>query len=183
MSDGPPDSGQHKGSFFTTLPGILSGVAAILTAVGGILAIVVTRDGDAATRTTTTVVDSAIPTGPTEPEPVGIVRHVPAAFSETCEPLEDPPVGAPDSVNCSPRAGASFVQYRQYGNADQMNAAYDSEVEAARTLGAEIGGGECSSETTNNDTVWEDADGNELGRLLCYTAGQAEIVWAGAGLN
>src|SRR5688500_16001442 len=51
MSDGSRDGG-GKAAFFTTLPGILTGVAALITAVATLAGVVLTRGGDGGSSTT-----------------------------------------------------------------------------------------------------------------------------------
>jgi hypothetical protein len=46
VPDAPADGGEEKSNVFTTLPGILTGVAALITATATLAGVLLTRGGD-----------------------------------------------------------------------------------------------------------------------------------------
>jgi hypothetical protein len=79
----PPDrdGGRRSSVFWSTLPGILTGLAGVLTAIGTILAVVIVRDGETSqpvpTPVATQVVASVTPVG--TPEPTATPEKTPKA--------------------------------------------------------------------------------------------------------
>lgn len=168
---------QKKGSqpFFTTLPGILTGLATFITAVAGLIVAlfstgVLPLDDEG---TTTTSTSSPVELYPNPTERI-LLNHIPANVKDSgCRRAvgEEAEEGAVASIRCF-SDDAEQVQYHQYSDRPTMDDIYLERVAAARSFQAPLDNSECGPESPAGEGTYRDANGQVVGRLLCYQVEQ-----------
>ncbi len=176
-------------AFWTTMPGILTGLAALVTAVTTAIALTV-RDSD---NPPTTTVPSTVTTGgtigpseekyPNDAESM-LLSHIPSRVrSGACQraSLSFRLPGATATIRCS--FEGNTVQYNQFPDQSSMDAQYFSRVETAPELGGDLSG-PCSESSFSGESTYRNDLEQVVGRLLCYQhQGQSWYEWKHNGLR
>ncbi|HEY1325255.1 MAG TPA: hypothetical protein VGF32_33700 [Streptosporangiaceae bacterium] len=123
---------------------------------------------------------SPSPGTPSDPA-AALESHVPAAFAGTCSPLtpQATMTGVVAVIGCAPTGAGdpSRVQYYQYDNAADMNAAFDNAVGGTTEDGTCDQGGQRGT--------YQFTNGPGAGSWACFynTSGEGDMMWTSTGLD
>src|SRR5215468_11956146 len=125
---------------------------------------------------------SAAPSAGTPSDPVAALEsHAPAAFAGTCSAVtpQTGMTGVVAAIACAPTGAGdpASVQYYQYDNATDMNAAFDKAVYGATEDGM--------CDQAGQRGTYEFTNGPGPGSWACYynTSNNGDMVWTDAGLD
>ena len=125
---------------------------------------------------------STTPSAGTPSDPVAALEsHAPAAFASTCSALTPQAgmTGVVAAIGCAPtRAGdPTSVQYYQYDNAADMNAAFENAVSGATEDG--------TCDQAGQRGTYQFTNGPGAGSWACYynTSNEGDMVWTDTGLD
>ncbi len=125
MSDS--NNSQHSKSFWSTIPGILTGCAALITAITGLITVLITiisSGGSDSTPTlppaTVVVVEANTTPAPVTPSVIGVT---PVDLDNDPDEWIEPEVNLPSNYRCPPRVDSLWLQfpgiwYGPFWNAD-----------------------------------------------------------------
>jgi hypothetical protein len=126
--------------------------------------------------------DTQSPSPQTQSDPVAALEsHAPAAFASTCSALtpQTAMTGLVAVIGCAPTEAGdpTSVQYYQYDNAADMNAAFENAVSGATE------GGTCDQ--AGQRGTYQFTNGPGAGSWACYynTSNQGDMIWTDTGLD
>jgi len=120
------------------------------------------------------------PAPPTDPA-AALAAHAPAAFASTCSALtpQAAMTGVVAAIGCAPTGAGdpTSVQYYQFDNATDMNAAFENAVNGATEDG--------TCDQAGQRGTYQFTNGPGAGSWACYydTGNDGDMVWTDTGLN
>lgn len=158
---------ERAGAFLQTTTGLVTGVAALLAAIVGLVTAIAQLRGD---DTEPAAVTQPIASVPGDPSDEQLLSYIPPAFHSTCRRSTDAEPGAVSAFNCTHRRIVG-LQYNLFSSETELAAGFE-EVKARYGLAGETPGGSCAEGRFEGEYV-------PGGSLICFVGedGVAAIVW------
>ena len=138
-----------------------------------------TAPGPAVTSPAPPAPSATLSPSPNDPA-AALASHAPAAFASTCSALTpQTATGVVAVIGCAPTGAGdpTSVQYYQYDNAEDMNAAFEKAVYGATE------GGTCDQ--AGQRGTYKFTNGPGPGSWACFynTSNESDMIWTDTGLN